>query len=139
MIRSRLHREEERFIYKLHQIHGYTPTGDCQDSVVGIATRYGLGSPRIECQWRARLSVPSRLSLGTTKPPEQMGKQLQHGAEPPPSTTSIVNRLELYLCLPSVSAQAWYGVTFTFTPTGNVCHKYAVVMLIQIHKHKYTT
>jgi len=29
-----------------------------RDSVVGIATRYGLGGPEIESRWGARFSAP---------------------------------------------------------------------------------
>jgi hypothetical protein len=89
MIRSRLHGEEERFIQQRHQIHGYKPTGDGQDSPVGIATRNGLESPRIECQWKARFPVPSRQRLGPTQPPVQLVKRPQRGTEPPPSTIRL--------------------------------------------------
>lgn len=76
---------------------------DGRGGVVGIATRYGLGGPRIESQWRrgflcppARPRVPggllcSRPLLGVKWP--------ERGA---------VNGLELCLRLPSVPAWAGY-------------------------------
>ena len=41
----------------------------CQDSVVGIATGYGLDSPGIELQKRQDFLHLSRLALGSTQPP----------------------------------------------------------------------
>jgi len=38
----------------------------------GIATRYGLDSPRIESRWRRDYPHPSRPDLGPTQPPIQM-------------------------------------------------------------------
>ena len=40
-------------------------------SSVGIVTRYGLGSPGIESQWRRDVPHPSRPALGPTLPPVQ--------------------------------------------------------------------
>ena len=41
-------------------------------------------------------------------------KWLGRGADhPPPSSAEVANGLEIYLCLPSVPAQACHGVTFT--------------------------
>ena len=40
-----------------------------QDSVVGIATRYGLDGPGIESQWGRDFPQPSRPALGPTQPP----------------------------------------------------------------------
>jgi hypothetical protein len=43
-----------------------------QDSVVGIATRYGgVNGPGIESQWRRDFPQPSRPALGPTQPPGQ--------------------------------------------------------------------
>ena len=42
-----------------------------RDSAVGIATRYGLGSPRIESRWGRDFPHPSRTALGPTQPPMQ--------------------------------------------------------------------
>jgi hypothetical protein len=41
------------------------------DSVVGIATRYGLDGPEIESRWGRDFSHPSRPALGPTQPPIQ--------------------------------------------------------------------
>ena len=40
-----------------------------QDSVAGIATRYGLGGAGIESWWGRDFPHPSRLALGPTQPP----------------------------------------------------------------------
>jgi hypothetical protein len=40
-----------------------------RDSSVGIATRYGLDGPGIECQWGRVFPHPSRPALGSTQPP----------------------------------------------------------------------
>ena len=40
-----------------------------RDSVVGIATRYGLDGPGIESRWRRDFPQPSRPALGATQPP----------------------------------------------------------------------
>jgi hypothetical protein len=45
----------------------YTCKG--RDSVVGIATRYGLDGPGIESRWGRDFSQPSRPALGPTQPP----------------------------------------------------------------------
>jgi hypothetical protein len=42
-----------------------------RDSVVGIATRYGLDGPGIESRWGRDFSQPSRPALGPTLPPIQ--------------------------------------------------------------------
>ena len=42
-----------------------------RDSVVGIATRYGLYGPGIESRWGRDFSQPSRPVLGPTQPPIQ--------------------------------------------------------------------
>jgi hypothetical protein len=45
---------------------------DCgQDSIVGIATHYGLDSLGIESQWGQDFLNPSRPVLGPTQPPVQ--------------------------------------------------------------------
>ena len=40
-----------------------------RDSVVGIATRYGLDGPGIESRWGRDFPHPSRSALGPTQPP----------------------------------------------------------------------
>jgi hypothetical protein len=46
------------------------PLSSGWDSSVGIASRYGLYGPGIECRWRGFLPL-SRRSLGPTQPPIQ--------------------------------------------------------------------
>jgi hypothetical protein len=41
------------------------------DNAVGIATRYGLDSPRIESRWGRDFPHLSRQALGPTQPPLQ--------------------------------------------------------------------
>jgi hypothetical protein len=41
------------------------------DSIVGIATRYGLDGPGIESRWGRDFTQPSRPALGPTQPPVQ--------------------------------------------------------------------
>ena len=43
------------------------------DSAVGIATRYGLDGPGIECRWGRELPHTSRPALGPNHPPVQWG------------------------------------------------------------------
>jgi len=43
-------------------------TMEGQDSVGGIATRYGLDGPGITSRWRRDFSAPSRPALGPTQP-----------------------------------------------------------------------
>jgi hypothetical protein len=47
--------------------------------VVGIATRYGLDGPGIECWWRREFPQPSRLALWPTQPPIQWVPGLSRG------------------------------------------------------------
>jgi hypothetical protein len=42
-----------------------------RDSVVGIATRYGLDVPEIESPWGRKILHPSRPALGPIQPPTQ--------------------------------------------------------------------
>jgi hypothetical protein len=42
-----------------------------RDSVVGIATRYGLDGPGIEFRWGRDFPHPSRPALGPMQPPIQ--------------------------------------------------------------------
>jgi len=80
-----------------------------RDSSVGIATRYGLGGPRLESRWGerdfplrskdvVRPSQPAtgyRISFPGVKLP---GRGVDH---PPPSRTEVKARVELYLRSPS--------------------------------------
>jgi hypothetical protein len=51
------------------------------DSVVGIATRYGLDGPGIESWWRRDFPHPSRPALGPTQPPVQWAPGLFRGGK----------------------------------------------------------
>jgi hypothetical protein len=42
-----------------------------RDSVVSIATRYGLDGPGIECRWGRDFPHPSTPTVGLTQPPTQ--------------------------------------------------------------------
>ena len=55
----------------------YFPLG--RDSSVGIATRYGLDGPGIECRCGRDFPHPSRLALGPTQPPIQWVLGLYRG------------------------------------------------------------
>jgi len=50
-----------------------------RDSVVGIATRYGLGCPVIESGWGRDLLHLSIPALGPTQPPIQWVPRLSRG------------------------------------------------------------
>jgi hypothetical protein len=84
------------------------------DSSVGIATRYALDSPGIESQWEARFSAPA---LGPTQPPIQWVPGLYRGVKrpghgvdsPPPSSTKVKERVELYLFSPSRPSWPFLG------------------------------
>jgi hypothetical protein len=47
------------------------PLHFCRDSVVGIATRYGLDGPGIESRWGRDFPQPSKPALGPRQPPVQ--------------------------------------------------------------------
>jgi hypothetical protein len=80
-----------------------------QDSVVGIATGYELGGPGMESQWGRDFQHLPRPALGPTQPPVQRVMSLFPGVKwpgrcidhPPPSSTEVKERVELYLCSPS--------------------------------------
>ena len=80
-----------------------------RDSVVVIATRYGLDGPGIESRWGARFSAlvqtgpgahAASYTMGTGSFPgvKQPGRSLDH---PPPSSAEVKERVELYLYSPS--------------------------------------
>jgi len=84
-----------------------------RDSVVDIATRYGLECPGIEARWGRDFPHPSRSSLGLTRPPYTMGtgsfpevKRQGRGVDhPSPSSAEVKERVELYLY--SVFGRSW--------------------------------
>ena len=81
----------------------------CRDSIVGIATRYGLDGRGIQSQCGRDFSHPSRRALS---PPsllysgyrvsfpgvKRSGRGVDH---PPPSSAEVKERIELYLYSPS--------------------------------------
>ena len=97
----------QRLHYLLRLVLDYFNTGG-QGSVVGIATAYGLGVPRIESRWRRDFPHLSRPALRVTQHPVQWvpgisrGKvRLERDAHPkPPSSAKIKNWVELYLYSP---------------------------------------
>ena len=80
-----------------------------RDSVVGIATRYGLVGPGIESRWGRGFPHPSRPALRPTQPPVQWVPGLSWGVKrpgrgadhPPPPKCRGHERVELYLYSPS--------------------------------------
>ena len=80
-----------------------------QENAVGIATCYGLDGPGLESRLRRDFLQPSRLGLGPTQPPIQWVPGLSRGESsrgvvlttPPPSSTEVKERVELYLYCPS--------------------------------------
>jgi hypothetical protein len=75
-----------------------------QDSSVDIATRYRLDGPGIESQWWVRFYASIQTGPGAHPASYTMGtrsflevKQLGHGFNyPPPSSTKVKERVELY-------------------------------------------
>lgn len=74
-----------------------------QDSVVGIAARYGLYCPGIESRWEQDFPHLSRLAMRPTQLPVRWVpevKQPRRGINHPyPYITEIKERVELYLYL----------------------------------------
>ena len=62
------------------------------DSIVSIATRYGMDGPGIKYQWERNFSQPSRLALGPKRPAVQWVKRKCCGVTHPPSSTIVVKR-----------------------------------------------
>jgi hypothetical protein len=79
-----------------------------RDSVVGIATRYGLDGPGIESRWGPDFHPPSRPAMGPTQPPVQRPERgVDH---PPPSSAEVKERVQLYVyfhCVPSWPGLGW--------------------------------
>ena len=57
----------------------FTFTNVCQDSSVGIATRYGLDGPGIESRWGRDFPHLFRPTLGPIQPPIQRVPGLSQG------------------------------------------------------------
>ena len=112
------------------------------DSVVGIATCYGLDGPGIECRWGARFSTPVQSDPGTYPASYTMGtgspfpgvKRPGHGIDQPPaSTVEVIERVELYLYSPSGPLWPVLGwtVPFTFTFTSDQLSRLCVYAHIE--------
>jgi transposase-like protein len=79
-----------------------------QESVVGIATRYGLYGPGILSPWGREFSHPSRPIVGPTQPPVE-AKRLRLGVyHTAPSISEVKERVELYIY--SQSEPSWLVV-----------------------------
>jgi hypothetical protein len=90
-----------------------------QDSVVGTTTHYGLGSPGIESEWwdfpHWPWGLPSLLYHGylvSSPRAKQPGHDIDH---PPPPSTKVKERVELYLCSPSGFSWPVLGWTLPYT------------------------
>ena len=80
-----------------------------RDSSVGIATRYGLEGPGVECRCGARFFAPVQTGRGAHPASYTMGtgsfpgvKRSGRGVDhPPASSVEVKERLELYFYSPS--------------------------------------
>ena len=83
------------------------------DSSISIATCYGLDGPGIESWWGARFSAPVQTGPGAHPASCTVGTGSFLGVKwpgcgidhPPPSSTRIKERVELYVC--SLSEPSW--------------------------------
>jgi hypothetical protein len=93
-----------------------------RDSSVGIATRYGLNGPGIESRLGRYFLHPSRSAYG---PPSLLFnvyrvsflgvRRPRHGDRPPPSSATVKERVELYLCAPLCLHGLFWGELYLFT------------------------
>ena len=105
------------------------------DSVVSIATRYGVGGPGIECWWGRNFS-----SLGPTHPPVNgnlvsfpEAKRPGRGVERSPlSNSKVQKRVDLYRHSPSVPTWSVVGGSFPLLFRSSECTK----ALLTAHKSR---
>ena len=88
-----------------HLLYGLLFVSVGRDNAVGVATRYWLDGPGIECRWGARFSAPIQTSSGAHPASCKMGtrsfpgvKRLGRGVDhPSPSGAEVKERVELYI------------------------------------------
>jgi len=93
-----------------------------QDSVLGIAIRYGLGGPGIESRWARDFPHPSRPALGSTQFPVLWVPVHFPGGKaggawrwsPTSSGSDVKERVDLYLRSPSGPSWPALGWTLLF-------------------------
>jgi hypothetical protein len=83
------------------------------DRSVGIATGYGMDSPRIESRWGARISAPVQTGPGAHPSPVQWVPSLFRGKERPgrdadslPPSSAVVMKRESYTSIPPMGRTA---------------------------------
>jgi hypothetical protein len=118
-----------------------------RDTVVSIATRYGLDGPRIESRWGKAFPHPSRTALRPTQPPITMGtgsfprvKRPECGVDhPPPSSAEVKERVVLYLYYPS--GPSWPVLGWTLTLPCIFCRIpfYVITKIVSGEKYTYVT
>jgi hypothetical protein len=70
-----------------------------RDSVVGLATRYGLDDPGIESRWRRDLRTRPDRPWGHNQPPIQwVQRPARGGDQPSPYSAEVKERVQLYIC-----------------------------------------
>jgi len=83
------------------------PVNMGRDSVVGIATRYGLNGPGVESRWGGGARLAASVTTGPGAHPAIYTKctrsfpgvkRSRRGVDhPPPSSTEVKERVQLYL------------------------------------------
>ena len=94
-----------------------------RNSVVGIATYYGLNGPGIESRWGRDFPLPPRPALGLTNPPLWWVPGLFLGGKavgawhwpPTPSGAEVQERVELYLYSSFGTSRSFLEGTSAFT------------------------
>ena len=99
-----------------------------RDSAVGIATRYGLEGPGIECRWRRSFphpfqtgpgAHPASYTMGTVSFPgvKRLGRGIDHL---PPSSAEVKEGVQLYLYSPSGPSCPVLGQSLPFICTDDM-------------------